>query len=120
MSDFFGKKKDWSRYKDFILSYYLEPYIPKVNKLNRPILVVDCFAGRGEFGDGAGPAHTFLLMEKALRNSAGTPRKPRISGVRARRRWSSGANTEHPKRSPLRRKILEFALGRGESSPEVL
>ena len=52
MSDFFGKKRDWSRYKDFILAYYLEPYIPKVNTLKRPILVVDCFAGRGEFGDG--------------------------------------------------------------------
>jgi three-Cys-motif partner protein len=52
MGDFFGKKRDWSRYKDFILGYYLEPYVPKVNTLRRPILVVDCFAGRGEFGDG--------------------------------------------------------------------
>ncbi|QDV36972.1 hypothetical protein ElP_49030 [Tautonia plasticadhaerens] len=52
MGDFFGKKRDWSRYKDFILGYYLEPYVPKVNTLKRPILVVDCFAGRGEFGDG--------------------------------------------------------------------
>ncbi|HEU5115125.1 MAG TPA: three-Cys-motif partner protein TcmP, partial [Isosphaeraceae bacterium] len=52
MGNFFGKKRDWSRYKDFILAYYLEPYIPKVNTLKRPILVVDCFAGRGEFGDG--------------------------------------------------------------------
>ncbi len=52
MGDFFGKKRYWSRYKDFILAYYLEPYIPKVNTLKRPILVVDCFAGRGEFGDG--------------------------------------------------------------------
>jgi three-Cys-motif partner protein len=52
VDDFFGKKRDWSRYKDFILAYYLEPYIPKVNTLKRPILIVDCFAGRGEFGDG--------------------------------------------------------------------
>lgn len=52
MSDFFEKKRDWSRYKDFILGYYLEPYIPKVNTLKRPILVVDCFAGRGVFSDG--------------------------------------------------------------------
>ena len=52
MSDFFDAKRDWSRYKDFILGYYLEPYIPKVNTLGKPILVVDCFAGRGEFGDG--------------------------------------------------------------------
>jgi three-Cys-motif partner protein len=52
VSDFFEKKRDWSRYKDFILEYYLEPYIPKVNTLKRPILVVDGFAGRGEFDDG--------------------------------------------------------------------
>ena len=52
MSDFFEAKRDWSRYKDFILGYYLEPYVPKVNTLKKPILVVDCFAGRGEFGDG--------------------------------------------------------------------
>jgi three-Cys-motif partner protein len=52
MGDFFDKKRDWSRHKDFILGYYLDPYIPKVNTLRRPILVVDCFAGRGEFRDG--------------------------------------------------------------------
>src|SRR5215207_4821865 len=52
MCDFFAKKRDWSRYKDFILGYYLEPYIPKVNTLKKPILVVDCFAGRGVFDDG--------------------------------------------------------------------
>jgi three-Cys-motif partner protein len=52
MGDFFEKKRDWSKYKDFILGYYLEPYVPKVNTLKKPILVLDCFAGRGEFKDG--------------------------------------------------------------------
>src|SRR4051812_19773427 len=52
MEDFFEKKREWSKYKDFILGYYLEPYIPKVNTLKKPILVIDCFAGRGEFRDG--------------------------------------------------------------------
>lgn len=49
---FFRKKKRWSRYKDLILSYYLEPYLAKVARLRRPILVVDCFAGPGRFDDG--------------------------------------------------------------------
>src|SRR5438874_3685965 len=49
---FFEKKRPWSRYKDFILRYYLEPYIAKVATLGKPILVVDCFAGCGRFGDG--------------------------------------------------------------------
>ena len=50
--DFFQQKRDWSHYKDQILAYYLEPYIPKVAKLNKPIWIVDCFAGKGKFGDG--------------------------------------------------------------------
>ena len=51
-SSFFHAKRPWSRYKDFLLRSYLEPYIPKVARLNRPIVIVDCFAGRGKFGDG--------------------------------------------------------------------
>jgi three-Cys-motif partner protein len=52
IADFFATKRPWSRYKDAILQYYLEPYIPKVATLGKPILVVDGFAGRGQFGDG--------------------------------------------------------------------
>jgi len=51
-SSFFQKKRPWSHYKDFLLQSYLDPYIPKVAKLKRPILLVDCFAGRGRFEDG--------------------------------------------------------------------
>lgn len=50
--DFFKAKRSWSKYKDFILNYYLEPYIPKVATLKKPILIVDCFAGCGKFEDG--------------------------------------------------------------------
>ena len=51
--DFFEKKKSWSKYKDFILDYYLTPYIAKVKMLKRPILIIDCCAGPGKFEDGA-------------------------------------------------------------------
>ena len=50
--DFFDRKRPWSKYKDVILGYYLEPYISKVNTVGKPVLVVDCFAGCGRFGDG--------------------------------------------------------------------
>lgn len=50
--DFFQEKKPWSRYKDLILDYYLTPYLPKVARLRKSILVVDCFAGPGKFEDG--------------------------------------------------------------------
>lgn len=62
MSDFFDTKRDWSKYKDFVLGYYLEPYVPKVNTLGKPILVVDCFAGRGEFRDGQ-PGSPLIIAE---------------------------------------------------------
>jgi three-Cys-motif partner protein len=50
--EFFKSKRPWSRYKDSILRFYLDPYIPKVASLKKPILIVDCFAGCGTFGDG--------------------------------------------------------------------
>jgi three-Cys-motif partner protein len=50
--EFFCRKKPWSKYKDLILDYYLEPYLAKVAKLRRPIIIVDCFAGPGSFDDG--------------------------------------------------------------------
>ena len=49
--EFFDKKKPWSRYKDSILDYYLEPYLAKVTKLRKPIVIVDCCAGAGKYED---------------------------------------------------------------------
>ncbi|OPX98170.1 MAG: hypothetical protein A4E58_00987 [Syntrophorhabdus sp. PtaB.Bin006] len=51
--NFFKENKEWSRYKDFILDYYLKPYLEKVKLLNRPILLIDCCAGPGMFDDGS-------------------------------------------------------------------
>lgn len=49
---FFVEKRPWSKKKDIILGYYLDPYLAKVAKLHRPILLVDGFAGAGKYGDG--------------------------------------------------------------------
>jgi three-Cys-motif partner protein len=51
-STFFEEKKPWSRRKDVILEHYLVPYLPKVFKLGKPVLIVDGFAGPGRFDDG--------------------------------------------------------------------
>lgn len=64
--EFFRKKRQWSRYKDLILDYYLEPYLAKVAVLRRPILVVDCFAGPGRFDDGQ--AGSPLIISKRLQH----------------------------------------------------
>jgi len=61
---FFARKRPWSKRKDRILAYYLEPYLAKVAKLRRPILIVDGFAGPGKFGDGE-PGSPLIICAKA-------------------------------------------------------
>ncbi len=57
-----------------------------------------------------GPAHTFSLMEKTLRNWAETPEMAWISGVRTRQRSERAANTVLREQSPNHRKTLKLAL----------
>lgn len=49
--DFFKQKKAWSKVKDELLSCYLTPYMQKIMRTNKPIMYVDCFAGKGKFDD---------------------------------------------------------------------
>jgi three-Cys-motif partner protein len=51
--NFFAKKKGWSRFKDTILGHYLVPYTAKIGSTGKPLLFVDCFAGKGKFDDGS-------------------------------------------------------------------
>jgi three-Cys-motif partner protein len=50
--DFFKEKKAWSVLKDEIRDYYLVPYIAKVFRTGKPLVIVDCFAGKGKFDNG--------------------------------------------------------------------
>jgi three-Cys-motif partner protein len=50
--DFFKEKKSWSRIKDELLAYYLKPYTQKILFTHKPLVYVDCFAGKGKFEDG--------------------------------------------------------------------
>src|SRR5688500_15691895 len=52
-NSFFDTKREWSKYKDAVLSYYLRPYLQKEKEIQlggarKAICVVDMFAGRGE------------------------------------------------------------------------
>lgn len=64
-NSFFDEKKPWSKRKDLILHYYLEPYLPKVWTLKCPILLVDGFAGPGKFGDG-NLGSPLIICQRAL------------------------------------------------------
>jgi three-Cys-motif partner protein len=111
MSGFFGKKRDWSRYKDFILGYYLEPYVPKVNTLGKPILVVDCFAGRGEFSDGQ-PGSPLII--------ATTVEKWRDKGVPIRGIFIEADPENHAHLSAVMREHREYADVRSGSFDDHL
>ena len=39
--------------KDGIIDYYLTPYIAKILATRLPLVIVDCFAGKGRFDDGS-------------------------------------------------------------------
>ena len=71
-ASFFDRKRPWSKRKDHILAYYLEPYLAKVARLERPILLVDGFAGPGKFDDGeiGSPLLLCAKAQKAISRGA--------------------------------------------------
>lgn len=51
-NDFFVEKKAWSLVKDELLGCYFMPYVSKILHTYKPLVYVDCFAGKGKFDDG--------------------------------------------------------------------
>ena len=51
VNEFFRIKRSWSKVKDKIVNDYIDCYLKTVHSLQRPILIVDGFAGPGRFGD---------------------------------------------------------------------
>ena len=51
-NDFFKEKKAWSEVKDELLGCYFRPYVQKILHTYKPLVYVDCFAGKGKFEDG--------------------------------------------------------------------
>ncbi len=66
--DFFKVKKPWSEVKDELLGCYLKPYIQKILYTKRPIVYIDCFAGKGKFEDGkpGSPLIALNTMQECL------------------------------------------------------
>ena len=75
-NDFFRTKKDWSKVKDELLGCYLKPYVSKILHTGRPLIYVDCFAGKGKFEDGSfgSPLIALEIIEtERMRSSAENP-----------------------------------------------
>jgi three-Cys-motif partner protein len=77
--DFFVQKREWSRLKDEILGTYLVPYLAKLARARRPIVVVDAFAGKGRFDD-AEPGSPIIIAEAILHTREANP-VTRIQGL---------------------------------------
>lgn len=73
--NFFKEKKSWSVVKDRILDYYLKPYTSKVLSMGKPIVICDCFAGKGKFEDGEKGSP--LIIAEHIKNFA--LKKPLLS-----------------------------------------
>lgn len=69
--DFFVKKKPWSEVKDQLLGCYLKPYVAKILHTHKPLVYVDCFAGKGRFDDGkqGSPLIALEIMQQGLISS---------------------------------------------------
>lgn len=61
-NDFFVEKKVWSVVKDELLGCYFMPYVSKILHTHRPLIYVDCFAGKGKFDDG-NPGSPLIALE---------------------------------------------------------
>ena len=60
--DFFVEKKPWSVVKDELLCCYFKPYVSKILHTYKPLVYVDCFAGKGKFEDG-NPGSPLIALE---------------------------------------------------------
>jgi three-Cys-motif partner protein len=71
--NFFKEKKTWSVLKDEILNYYLTPYVAKIIRTGNPLLIFDCFAGKGKFdsGENGSPLIIAEHIKDNLRKSVG-------------------------------------------------
>lgn len=49
--EFFKEKKQWSKVKDDLFSYYLKLYFSKILRTGKPTVLIDGFAGKGKFDD---------------------------------------------------------------------
>lgn len=76
--DFFKKKLAWSRVKDELLYAYLPQYFQKVLTTGRPILYVDCFAGKGRFDDGNDGSPRIALNIRKEKINVSHAKNPRI------------------------------------------
>lgn len=89
--DFFKAKKGWSLLKDQIVDYYLEPYIAKILNTRKPLTIIDCFAGKGKFDDGAIGSPLIIAQHIARTLDSSKPNK-QIHGIFIEKKYYKDLN----------------------------
>lgn len=90
--DFFKEKKAWSVLKDGILDYYLVPYIAKILRTGKPLVIFDCFAGKGKFDNG-GNGSPLIIAEHIRVNIQKNPAlRDKIKGAFIEKKYSVELN----------------------------
>lgn len=81
--DFFKVKKTWSKVKDQLLGCYFKPYVQKIIHTNKPLVYVDCFAGKGKFDDGnsGSPLIALEIIEECKKSTIKTHTDIRASFI---------------------------------------
>lgn len=76
--DFFVEKKPWSKVKDELMGCYFKPYVQKILCTYKPLVYIDCFAGKGKFEDDnpGSPLIALDIMKQCLASTTmnGTPK----------------------------------------------
>ena len=113
--DFFRAKSDWAKVKDQLLGCYLQPYVSKILMTGRPLLYVDCFAGKGMFGDGeeGSPLIAARIIEKGI--SASSAVHPRVKCVFLDRDYADDL-----RRNLFEREFISAMSGEYKKVPEIL
>lgn len=85
--DFFKEKKAWSLFKDKILDYYLVPYLAKILRTGKPLVIFDCFAGKGKFdgGENGSPIIIAEHIKSLIQNNVLL--KEKIKGVSIEKKY---------------------------------
>jgi three-Cys-motif partner protein len=87
VGNFFSKKRKWSIIKDHILDWYLTPYIVKILATHKPLVLMDCFAGKGRFEDGGDGSP--LILAKKIKSVLSEGRHTQIEGIFIEKKYAA-------------------------------
>lgn len=95
-NSFFSQKRAWSAIKDEVLRAYLTPYLAKVSRTRHPIIIADCFAGKGRFDDGS-PGSPLIIAE-AICHQLDTDATSKIKAIFIEKKYFADLQANVPKK----------------------